>query len=181
MVNSSVTGGADGLSGSVSANVTVSSSSPGLPGRVLMWLCAGGITPGGGAAWATGWLGTTHPGQSTEFWVKAAEEGRPRANERLKRVLAGKSKVGDAQAGHEKTLTGLLAALAGVNVVYGLGMLESGVTIDFGQLVMDNEFAGMIKHVLKGIPVDDENLAEMSFTTSDRSRIFWPRSTPSNI
>jgi trimethylamine---corrinoid protein Co-methyltransferase len=67
--------------------------------------------------------------------------------------------VGDAQAGHEKTLTGLLAALAGVNVVYGLGMLESGVTIDFGQLVMDNEFAGMIKHVLKGIPVDDENLA----------------------
>jgi trimethylamine--corrinoid protein Co-methyltransferase len=49
--------------------------------------------------------------------------------------------------------------LAGVNVVYGLGMLESGVTIDFGQLVMDNEFAGMIKHVLNGIPVDDETLA----------------------
>jgi trimethylamine--corrinoid protein Co-methyltransferase len=49
--------------------------------------------------------------------------------------------------------------LAGVNVVYGLGMLESGVTIDFGQLVMDNEFAGIIKHVLNGIPVDDENLA----------------------
>ena len=44
-------------------------------------------------------------------------------------------------------------------MVYGLGMLESGVTIDFAQLVMDNEFAGMIKHVLKGIPVDDENLA----------------------
>ena len=44
-------------------------------------------------------------------------------------------------------------------MVYGLGMLESGVTIDFGQLVMDNELAGMIKHVLKGIPVDDENLA----------------------
>jgi trimethylamine--corrinoid protein Co-methyltransferase len=49
--------------------------------------------------------------------------------------------------------------LAGVNVVYGLGMLESGVTIDFGQLVMDNEFAGMIKHVINGIPVNDENLA----------------------
>jgi trimethylamine--corrinoid protein Co-methyltransferase len=38
-------------------------------------------------------------------------------------------------------------------------MLEMGVTLDFGQLVMDNEFAGMIKHVLNGIPVDDENLA----------------------
>ena len=44
-------------------------------------------------------------------------------------------------------------------MVYGLGMLESGVTIDLGQLVMDNKFAGMIKHVLNGIPVDDENLA----------------------
>jgi len=53
----------------------------------------------------------------------------------------------------------LLAALAGINVIYGLGMLEMGVTLDFGQLVMDNEFAGMVKHVLKGIPVSDETLA----------------------
>ncbi len=44
-------------------------------------------------------------------------------------------------------------------MVYGLGMLEMGVTLDFGQLVMDNEFAGMIKHVLQGIPVNDETLA----------------------
>ena len=53
----------------------------------------------------------------------------------------------------------MLAALAGVNVIYGLGMLEMGVTLDFGQLVMDNEFAGMIKRVLNGIPVNDETLA----------------------
>ena len=38
-------------------------------------------------------------------------------------------------------------------------MIESGVTFDFGQLVMDNEFARMIKHVVNGIPVDDETLA----------------------
>ena len=38
-------------------------------------------------------------------------------------------------------------------------MLEMGVTLDLGQLVMDNEFAGMIKHVLNGIPVNDETLA----------------------
>ena len=49
--------------------------------------------------------------------------------------------------------------MAGVNVIYGLGMLEMGVTLDFGQLVLDNEFAGMIKHVLNGIPVNDETLA----------------------
>ena len=65
----------------------------------------------------------------------------------------------DAQSGHEKTLTGLTAALAGANLIYGLGMIESGVTFDFAQLVMDDEFARMIKQVVAGIPVRDETLA----------------------
>jgi trimethylamine--corrinoid protein Co-methyltransferase len=38
-------------------------------------------------------------------------------------------------------------------------MIEMGMTIDFGQLVMDNEFARMIKFILQGIPVDDQMLA----------------------
>jgi trimethylamine--corrinoid protein Co-methyltransferase len=49
--------------------------------------------------------------------------------------------------------------LAGANLIYGLGMIEMGMTIDFGQLVMDNEFARMIKFVLRGIPVNVETLA----------------------
>jgi len=61
--------------------------------------------------------------------------------------------------GHEKTLTGLIPALAGANMIYGLGMLESGITFDFGQLVLDCEFARMIKHTVNGIPVNDETLA----------------------
>jgi trimethylamine--corrinoid protein Co-methyltransferase len=32
--------------------------------------------------------------------------------------------------GHEKTLTALLPALAGANVIYGLGNTETGVTMD---------------------------------------------------
>ena len=44
-------------------------------------------------------------------------------------------------------------------MIYGLGMLESGITFDYGQLVLDAEFARMIKHVVNGIPVDDESLA----------------------
>jgi trimethylamine--corrinoid protein Co-methyltransferase len=67
--------------------------------------------------------------------------------------------VVDAQSGHEKTLTALLPALAGANLIYGLGMIESGMTFDFGQLVMDDEFAGMIKQCVRGIRVDDEALA----------------------
>jgi trimethylamine--corrinoid protein Co-methyltransferase len=38
-------------------------------------------------------------------------------------------------------------------------MIEMGMTIDYGQLVMDNEFARMIKHTVEGIPVNDETLA----------------------
>ena len=33
------------------------------------------------------------------------------------------------------------------------------MTIDYGQMVMDNEFAKMIKYVVQGIPVNDETLA----------------------
>jgi len=49
--------------------------------------------------------------------------------------------------------------LAGANQIYGAGMIESGVTFDLGQLVMDNEFARMIKYTVAGIPVDDDTLA----------------------
>ncbi len=49
--------------------------------------------------------------------------------------------------------------MAGANLIYGLGMIEMGMTIDYGQLVMDDEFAKMIKHAVQGIPVNDETLA----------------------
>jgi trimethylamine--corrinoid protein Co-methyltransferase len=49
--------------------------------------------------------------------------------------------------------------LAGANQIYGAGMIESGVTFDLGQLVMDDEIARMIKHIVGGIRVDDESLA----------------------
>jgi len=49
--------------------------------------------------------------------------------------------------------------LAGANLIYGAGMIESGVTFDSAQFVMDNEIARMIKHIVGGIRVDDESLA----------------------
>ncbi|MBW2677288.1 MAG: trimethylamine methyltransferase family protein, partial [Deltaproteobacteria bacterium] len=44
--------------------------------------------------------------------------------------------MSDAQAGHEKSISALLPALAGANLIYGAGMLEAGMTFSFGQLVM---------------------------------------------
>ena len=38
-------------------------------------------------------------------------------------------------------------------------MIESGVTFDLGQLVMDNEIAKMIKFAVGGIAVSDETMA----------------------
>ncbi len=61
--------------------------------------------------------------------------------------------------GHEKTLTGLIPALAGANLIYGPGMLESGIIFDFAQLVLDSEFVRMIKHTIRGFAVNDESLA----------------------
>ncbi len=49
-------------------------------------------------------------------------------------------------------------ALAGASIIYGAGMIESGVTFDCAQLVMDDEFAAMIKFVVNGIRVDDDLL-----------------------
>ena len=49
--------------------------------------------------------------------------------------------------------------MAGANIIYGMGMLELGITFDFAQLVMDNEMARMIKKAVGGITVDDETLA----------------------
>ncbi|MEI6451276.1 MAG: trimethylamine methyltransferase family protein [Actinomycetes bacterium] len=71
----------------------------------------------------------------------------------------GDSKLPDAQSGHEKTLTATFAALAGANVIAGAGIIESGLTFDFGQLVMDAELVGMIRQCAAGIRVDDETLA----------------------
>ena len=56
-------------------------------------------------------------------------------------------------------MTGVLPALAGANVIYGLGMLEMGITFDLAQLVWDHEIAEMILHALKGVPVNDTTLA----------------------
>ena len=41
-------------------------------------------------------------------------------------------------------------------MIYGLGMLEMGMTFGFGQLVIDDEIAGMVKRVVSGMSLDDE-------------------------
>lgn len=70
------------------------------------------------------------------------------------------SKIPDAQAGWEKAMTILLAAMGGSNFMHhSAGMLESMLTVAPEQFVMDDEIIGMTCKVLTGIAVDADHLA----------------------
>ena len=49
--------------------------------------------------------------------------------------------------------------MAGANLIYGAGMLDSGLIFSYAQLVIDNDIFKMIRKVMQGMHVDDENLA----------------------
>ena len=70
------------------------------------------------------------------------------------------SKVPDAQAGAEKGLTGLAAALAGSNYIHhSAGFLESLLTVAYEQFVIDNDINGAIMRLVRGIEVTDDTLS----------------------
>jgi trimethylamine---corrinoid protein Co-methyltransferase len=69
------------------------------------------------------------------------------------------SKVPDGQTAYEKTLLGLLHALGGVNLIWGIGNLESTMTLCPEQAVIDDGIAAGILRAWKGIQVDEEKMA----------------------
>ena len=76
------------------------------------------------------------------------------------------SKLPDTQAGWEKAMTTLLAAMGGSNYIHhAAGMLESMLSIAYEQYVIDDEIIGMCCKVLKGIEVDKEHLALKAIET----------------
>ncbi len=64
----------------------------------------------------------------------------------------------DAQDGFERALNAILPALAGTDELSGIGEMEAGVMGSFAQMVADNEFAGSILRVRKGISPDPETV-----------------------
>jgi trimethylamine--corrinoid protein Co-methyltransferase len=73
------------------------------------------------------------------------------------------AKVNDAQAGLETALGAVLAALAGVNVVSGPGMLNFESCQSLEKLVIDNEICGMAYRLLDGISQREEPVATHLF------------------
>ncbi len=69
------------------------------------------------------------------------------------------SKKLDAQSGHEFTLTAIIPALAGANLIYGVGMLDSALTWDYASAYLQNEFIDMVLKVVNGIQISESTLA----------------------
>ena len=68
------------------------------------------------------------------------------------------SKTSDAQAGYEKGMSPLLGALSGVNFIVMGGLQDALMSLDFGQLAIDDEIARMIKHIRGGVAFSEECL-----------------------
>ncbi|MFH0964689.1 MAG: trimethylamine methyltransferase family protein [Planctomycetota bacterium] len=70
------------------------------------------------------------------------------------------SKLPDQQAGYEKMMSVLLAALAGADeIALAGGLIDFGRIACYEQVVIDNEMAGYVQRALKGITVTSEKLA----------------------
>ncbi|MCK4295298.1 MAG: trimethylamine methyltransferase family protein, partial [Candidatus Marinimicrobia bacterium] len=70
------------------------------------------------------------------------------------------SKCVDMQAGLESGMGILMAALAGINVVSGAGMMDFENCQSLEKLVIDNEICGMALRLIKGISQRDEVIAK---------------------
>jgi trimethylamine--corrinoid protein Co-methyltransferase len=69
------------------------------------------------------------------------------------------SKLMDVQAAYEFNTNTAIALLAGSNVVYGCGSIESGLTFDFAKLILDAEQLRNLKWIKNGMDISDETIA----------------------
>lgn len=69
------------------------------------------------------------------------------------------SETFDAQAATETGFGMMLGALAGLNMIRGVGMLDHGGAVSIEKMIYDNEVCGMIHRFIDGITVSDDTLA----------------------
>ncbi len=65
----------------------------------------------------------------------------------------------DEQAAYEKMQVGLMHTLAGVNIIWGIGQLESQRAMSLEQMVIDDEIAALCLHAARGVKTDADSLA----------------------
>lgn len=69
------------------------------------------------------------------------------------------AKIVDGQAGLESGIGTIMAALAGINMVSGAGMMDFESCFSLEKLVIDHEIIGMARRLVRGIECSEEPLA----------------------
>jgi len=69
------------------------------------------------------------------------------------------AKIVDAQCGFESGMGTMLAALAGINMVSGAGMLDFGSCFSLEKLVVDSEIIAQTRRLLRGMDASEDPLA----------------------
>ncbi len=69
------------------------------------------------------------------------------------------AKVSDAQAGYERGMAAVAAFSGGLNYFVMGGLMDALMSLDMGQLVIDNEMALMLKRIARGLEFSETNLA----------------------
>ncbi len=64
----------------------------------------------------------------------------------------------DAQYGHEATAACLLAALAGADEIYSMGLLGDAQVLSLDKMVLDNHLARQIETMVRPVLMDEEHL-----------------------
>lgn len=72
---------------------------------------------------------------------------------------ASDSKLPDAQQAYDFSLTATIAALAGANVIFGVGAIDSVITFDYAAMITGTEQAERILRTLEGIRLSDDLMA----------------------
>jgi trimethylamine--corrinoid protein Co-methyltransferase len=65
----------------------------------------------------------------------------------------------DAQYGWEKLMTTLLPAMAGQNIILGMGIFSQMNAISIESLVVDSDIVRSVNRILNGVTVDEDRLA----------------------
>jgi len=73
--------------------------------------------------------------------------------------ISSDNSICDEQSTLEKATTCLLHVLGGVNIIWGVGQLETEFTLSPEQAILDNEIAGICLRAQRGIEVSPEAIA----------------------
>jgi trimethylamine--corrinoid protein Co-methyltransferase len=78
-------------------------------------------------------------------------------------LVASDSKLVDAQAGMESSVSAAMGALAGINMISGAGMIASLACHSIEKLVIDAEIIASAQRLIQGIAIRTEKLATTMF------------------